>query len=130
MNTEKKFENHILEQSNGTAILTFNHDLTIKDIDSLRYILMRLLENSERIVVNFERAINVDSICLQILCMARRISRRLKKPMILTGKFTEIVRQRLESSSCNCLDCTFLNNKICILSEASKEYSSQTVPKI
>jgi anti-anti-sigma regulatory factor len=130
MNTEK-FENLILEQSNGTAILTFNHDLTTKDFDSLRYILMRLLENSERIVVNFERAINVDLICLQILCMAMRISRRLKKFMILTGKFTEIVRQRLDSSSCSCfLDCAFLNNKSCILSEVSKKYGLQTVPKI
>jgi anti-anti-sigma regulatory factor len=129
MNTEK-FENLRFKQSNDTAILTFNGDLTIEDCDRLRSALMSSIENSERIVVNFERAINVDSICLQILCMARRISRRLKKFMILTGKSTAVVRQRLESNSCNCfLDCAFLNNKSCILSEV-KEYGLQTVPKI
>lgn len=127
MNTEK-FENLIFEQSNDTAILTLNGDLTKEDCDRLRSALMRSIENSNRVVVNFERAINVDSICLQILCMARRISRRLKKFMILTGKSTAVGRQRLESNGCNCfLDCAFLNNKNCIL---SKEYDLQTVPKI
>jgi len=130
MSTEK-FENPRFEQSNGTAILTFNHDLTTKDLDSLRYILMSSIENSDRVVVNFERAINVDSICLRILCMAKRISRRLKKFMILTGKFTSVVRQRIESDSCSCfMDCAFLNNKSCILSEVSEEYGLQTAPKI
>jgi anti-anti-sigma regulatory factor len=130
MNTEK-FENLRFEQSNDTAILTFNGDLTTEDCDRLRSALMRAIENSNRVVVNFERAINVDSICLQILCMARRISRRLKKFMILTGKSTAVVRQRLESNSCSCfLDCAFLNNKSCILSEVTKEYGLQTVPKI
>jgi anti-anti-sigma regulatory factor len=127
MNTEK-FEHLMLEQSNDTAILTLNGDLTKEDCDRLRSALMRSIENSNRVVVNFERAINVDSICLQILCMARRISRRLKKFMILTGKSTVVDRQRLESNGCSCfLDCVFLNNKSCIL---SKKYDLQTVPKI
>lgn len=130
MNTEK-FENLIFEQSNDTAILTFKGDLTTEDCDRLRYALMSSIENSDRVVVNFEKAINIDSICLQILCMARRISRRLKKFMILNGKFTAVIRQRLESNSCNCfLDCAFLNNKSCILSEVSKEHGLQTVSKI
>jgi anti-anti-sigma regulatory factor len=127
----EKFENLIFEQSNDTAILTLNGDLTKEDCDRLMSALMRSIENSNRVVVKFERAINVDSICLQILCMARRISRRLKKFMILTGKSTVVDRQRLESNGCNCfLDCAFLNNKSCILSEVSKEYGLQTVPKV
>lgn len=127
MSTER-FENLIFEQSNDTAILTFNGDLTTEDCDRLRSALMSSIENSDRVVVNFERVINVDSICLQILCMARRISRRLKKFMILTGKSTAVVEQGLESNNCICLmDCIFLNNKSCILSE---EYGLQTVPKI
>lgn len=121
MSTEK-FENLIFEQSNDTVILTFNGDLTTKDCDRLRSALMISIENSNRVVVNFERAIKVDSICLQILCMAIRISRKLKKFMLLTGKSIAVARQRLESNSCSCLlDCAFLNNKGCILSEVSNE---------
>jgi|GEM_PF-6671314 len=127
----EKFENIRFEQLNDTTILTFTDDLTTKDRDKLIAALMSSIENSDRVVVNFEKAINVDSICLWILCMAKRIARRSKKFMILTGKFTAVVRQRLESNSCSCfIDCAFLNNKGCILSEVSIGIGLQTVPKI
>ena len=130
MSTEK-FENIRFEQSNNTTILTFTDDLTTKDRDKLIAALMSSIENSDRVVVNFEKAINVDSTCLWLLCMAKKIARRLKKFMILTGKFTAVVRQRLESNSCSCfIDCAFLNNKGCILSEVSRGIGLQTVPKI
>jgi anti-anti-sigma regulatory factor len=115
MNAEK-FGNLIFKQSNDTAILTFNGDLTTEDCDRLRSALMSSIENSELIVVNFERAINIDLICLQILCMARRISRRLKKFMILTGKSAVVIKQGLESNNYSCfLDFAFVNNKSCVL---------------
>lgn len=120
MNIEK-FENPIFEQSNAT-ILTFNSDLTSEDCDKLRGLLMSSIENANHLVINFERAINVDLTCLQLLCMAKRISRRLKKFMILTGKFT-IDKRELSSNSCNFfLDCSFSNNNSCILSELFKEH--------
>lgn len=127
----EKFENLIFEQSSDTTILTFNGDLTTEDCDRLRFALMSSIENSDRVVVNFEKAINVDPICLDILCTAKRISRRLKKFMILTGNFTAVIRQRLGSNSCDCfMDCDFLNNKSSILSELSEKYGLQAVPKI
>lgn len=97
MNTEK-FDNLIFEQLKDVTFLTLWGDVTEKDSNRLRSVLMRSLENSERIVVKFGNPINIDFLCLQLLNTAIKISERLKKFMVLTGNLTDTYKQRLKTS--------------------------------
>lgn len=92
--------NFRFEKSNGLGLLTFDGELTTECADRVKEALMIALENAEHIVVNLDKLTKIDPICIHLLCMAYRKSKRLKKwlSLICTHPETHKKLEKFENS--------------------------------
>lgn len=81
------------EKSGGLGIVTFDGELTAEFAGRLKEALMVSLDNAEHVVINCERVTKIDRICMHLLSLACRKSKRLKKRITLTGIHPETYGQ-------------------------------------
>jgi anti-anti-sigma regulatory factor len=86
-------KNFIYRHEGNFGFLTFFGNITADREDELREALIVSIHNSESLVVNFKRVTKLDAYCLQQICIAHRIARKMKKRLVLTGHYTEIFRR-------------------------------------
>jgi len=95
-------------ESDNTAILTLNGELTVARAEELRAMLISALENADSITVRFKDITDVDISCLQLFCSAHRSAIDLNKSLTVNREGCEIFRHAAETAG-------FSRKKGCLL---------------
>ena len=85
--------NFTFRKSGTVGVLTLSGELTKQHAVELRTILLVSLDNSESLLLNFEKVIAVDSFCCGILYSASLIALRLNKHFRSTGAWPEMLHR-------------------------------------
>ncbi|MEN8264279.1 MAG: hypothetical protein ABFR82_12535 [Nitrospirota bacterium] len=72
------------EELENIGIFTFRGELTTKQEDDLKMLLMKAIHSSDRSVLNFRKVTKIDITCRELLRKAYCTSVRLKNPIIMT----------------------------------------------
>ncbi len=80
------------EHTGDSCILTLGGELTIEQAVEIKKALLTALGSTDYLILDFEKVIEADLTCLQLLCSAHRMSVRLNKRLILSGKRSEAFR--------------------------------------
>jgi anti-anti-sigma regulatory factor len=72
------------EELGHVGIFTFKGELTTKQEDDLKILLMRAIHGIDRAVLNFRKVTRIDFTCRELLRKAYCTSIRLKNPIIMT----------------------------------------------
>ena len=99
--------NFDFNQSGDVGVLSFEGDLTGYYTEDLRAVFLISISSVNHIVLNFDKVVNIAPECLQCLCQSIRISRKLKKNVVLTGDYLKDLKLRLTDycladSCCGC----------------------------
>lgn len=73
-------------------------ELTIRHANELKAILMKSLNAVAPVVLNFEKATEVDLSCLQLLCSVHRTSVRSGQRLTLTRDRSEALKRAVEDA--------------------------------
>ncbi len=91
-------KNFIYRREGDFGVLTFFGDITRDRKEELQEALIVSIHHSERLIVNFKRVTKLDAFCLQQICIAHRMARKMKKRLILTGHYTKIFRSAAQKA--------------------------------
>ena len=91
-------------------MLTLGGELTIEQAVEIKKVLITALGNTTRLILDLENVREADLTCLQLLCSAHRMSVRLNKRLILSGKRSEAFRNL-------CKTAGFQRHTGCVLDE-------------
>ncbi len=100
-----RIRNFGFEQSGVIGLLTYDGELTVQHTRELKSALMRALDRVDHLIFNLEKVTAVDTACLQLICLAQRISRRLNKRLTITGLRRKSLRKLFEDTRLRHKDC-------------------------
>jgi ABC-type transporter Mla MlaB component len=95
-------------ESDNSAVLTIDGELTVTRAEELRAMLISALENADSITVRFKNIIEADLSCLQLFCSAHRSAIDLNKSLTVSRENSEVFRLAAEAAG-------FSRKKGCIL---------------
>jgi len=92
--------------SSGEGIVSLDGELTIEYAAELKALLIRALENADRVYIRLKDVTTVDLSCLQLLCSAHRTAVKAKKHITLDRGTCEIFGQTIKDAGfCRSGDC-------------------------
>ena len=109
--------NFSFQRQQDAGILLFSGEITSQYNDDFKSALMMSISNSDKVVINFDDVSTFDRICLQTLCTAVKMAKRLKKNLIFNiGALKE--KARHNGISCSILGCDMCNKEGCLLCQS------------
>ena len=104
-----------IEQSGAVGVLSIDGELTVQHAGELKAALLKSLDSVDHLILNIEKATEIDISCLQLLCSAHRTSVRLKKHLSVSGSCLGILRQITAIAGYSRhVGCSFDCNKNCL----------------
>lgn len=71
--------------SDGAVVVSIEGDATVENIDRILQVLLALLHNNDRVLVNCDRVDSIDLFFIQLLCSAHRTAVARAKEFALLG---------------------------------------------
>jgi len=98
------------EQVFDKDVLSFSGDLTEEHREEIWISLFAALGKTDRLELNFEGVTDVDLSCVEPLCLAHRMAKKLDKKLVITGKRPERLIQIFDGDgfpyhAFRCRDC-------------------------
>jgi anti-anti-sigma regulatory factor len=85
-----------IKQVNGSGVLAFDGELTVKHGKEAREALIRALAEVDYVIINVESVTEIDTSCLQLFCSAHRTAERMKKKINLNGTLPDCLKEALK----------------------------------
>lgn len=79
------------EQYNGTGVLRLQGNLTSHRADELREALLMSVDNSDHLMLNFEKVTRIDNFCVEQIKTIKRISKRLNKRFTMVSLNSDLM---------------------------------------
>ena len=110
-----------LRQSDETGAVDFQGRLTAECLENVRSIMMMLMANSNRIILNFDKVTEVSPVCLELICMSTRTSLGLKKTVTVRGKYLRVMKKQIIHDGKACMkSCAQTADRQCLMLQMSE----------
>ncbi len=99
-------------KKSGEGMLSVTCGLTIEKAEEFKTVLLKALEKTNKLVVNFKRLTDADLTCIQLLCSANRTFSEENKQLLIQDKGgSDVLDKVLRDASFNVLHC--MSEKYC-----------------
>ncbi|NTU41606.1 MAG: hypothetical protein HGA78_00845 [Nitrospirales bacterium] len=106
------------QKQQGAGILTFSGDITACHNEDFKSALFLSLSNSDKVLVSFDDVSAFDRICIQSLCAAVKMAKRLKKNLIF-NLFSLKEKALSNGITCSLMGCATCGKRDCLLSQSA-----------
>jgi anti-anti-sigma factor len=103
------------KKSNNKGVVSFNGDMTVQHAAEIRDVLIKALEETDEVLLDFEQVGTVDLSALQLMCSAHRTAVVLKKTLAYAGVPPDTYRNAIEEAGyLRATGCKLDSTKSCI----------------